>query len=173
MAFDWKSALSTVAPMIGTAIGGPFGGMAASAALNLLGIEPEKGNEEVQLQEAMKAMTPEQAIQLKMAEKNWVATMRELDLKEADLHARDRDSARKLASTTSIVPQVSLSVIYTIGYFLVLHLFITGDITIAAGIKAEFNMVLGVMTAAQVQIMNFWFGSSSGSKAKTEAMALK
>ena len=166
MAFNWKSALSTVAPMIGTAIGGPFGGMAANAALSLLGVEPEKGNEEAQLEQAIKGMTPEQAIKLKQAEKDWLATMRELDLKEDQLHGEDRNSARELAKSTSILPQVTLSALYTIGYFVVMYMFITGGVTIADGIKSEFNMVLGVMTAAQIQIMNFWFGSSSGSKSK-------
>lgn len=166
MAFNWKSALSTIAPMLGTAIGGPFGGMAASAALNLLGVEPEKGNEEAQLEQAIKGMTPEQAITLKMAEKNWVATMRELDIEEEQLHSEGRKDARKFATNTSIIPQVILSAIYTIGYFIVMYMFITGDVTVSEGIKSEFNMVLGVMTAAQIQIMNFWFGSSSGSKTK-------
>lgn len=166
MAFNWKSALSTVAPMIGTAIGGPFGGMAANAALSLLGVEPEEGNEEVQLEQAIKGMTAEQAIKLKQAEKDWVATMRELEIKEESLHSEGRKDARKFAANTSILPQVILSALYTIGYFVVMYMFITGGVTIADGIKSEFNMVLGVMTAAQIQIMNFWFGSSSGSKSK-------
>ena len=170
MDFDWKLALSKVAPMVGTAIGGPFGGMAASAALNLLDIAPEKGNEEKQLQKVIESMTPEQAIQLKMAEKNWEATMKELDLKEEDLHARDRDSARDMAVKTSITPQITLSALYTAGYFVVLYMFLVGDVTVADSMKAEFNLILGVLTAGQVQIMNFWFGSSSGSKEKTNKM---
>ena len=42
---NWKSALSTLAPMIGTAIGGPFGGMAASAELKLLRGALHNGNQ--------------------------------------------------------------------------------------------------------------------------------
>jgi hypothetical protein len=41
---------------------------------------------------------------------------------------------------------------------------------VAESINSEFNMVLGVLTAGQVQIMNFWFGSSSGSKDKTSKL---
>ena len=172
MDFDWKAALGKVAPMIGTALGGPFGGMAASAALSLLDIEPDKGNEEKQLEQAMASMTPKQAIKLKMAEKNWLTTMRELDLKEEDLHAKDRDSARDLAIKTSIKPQVILSALYTSGYFAVLYMFLTGDVTVDDSMKAEFNLILGVLTAGQVQIMNFWFGSSSGSKEKTSKLKI-
>jgi hypothetical protein len=170
MDFDWKATLGKVAPMIGTALGGPFGGMAASAALSLLDIEPEKGSEEKQLEQVMASMTPEQAIKLKMAEKNWLTTMRELELKEEDLHGKDRASAREMATNTSIVPQITLSVLYTIGYITVLYMFISGDVSVAASIKSEFNMVLGVITTCQVQIMNFWFGSSSGSKEKTSKL---
>lgn len=170
MDFDWKATLGKVAPMIGTAIGGPFGGMAASAALSLLEIEPEKGNEEKQLENVIAAMTPEQAIKLKMAEKNWLTTMKELELKEDDLHAKDRNSARDMATKTSIAPQVALSVLYTTGYFAVLYMFLTGAVAVADSIKTEFAMVLGVLTAGQVQIMNFWFGSSSGSKEKTSKL---
>lgn len=170
MDFDWKATLGKVAPMIGTAIGGPFGGMAASAALSLLDIEPEKGNEEKQLEQVLASMTPEQAIKLKMAEKNWLTTMKELDLKTEDLHAKDRASARELAVKTSITPQVTLSALYTTGYFAVLYMFLAGDVTVADSMKAEFNLILGVLTAGQVQIMNFWFGSSSGSKEKTNKL---
>lgn len=170
MDFDWKSALGKVAPMIGAAVGGPFGGMAASAALNLLGIDVEKGKEESQLKEALASMTPDQAMQLKMAEKNWLTTMRELELKEEDLHGKDRDSARNLAIKTSITPQITLSMLYTSGYIAVLYMFLKGDVAVADSIKSEFNMILGVLTAGQVQIMNFWFGSSSGSKEKTSKL---
>ena len=156
--------------MVGAAIGGPFGGMAASAALSLLDIEPEKGNEEAQLQQAMVSMTPEQAIKLKMAEKNWQATMKELDLKEEDLHAKDRASARELAVKTNITPQITLSLLYTAGYIAVLYMFLMGEVAIDESLVSEFNLVLGVLTAGQVQIMNFWFGSSSGSKEKTNKL---
>ncbi|MCK5611782.1 hypothetical protein KAR91_58475 [Candidatus Pacearchaeota archaeon] len=170
MNFDWKGTLSKVAPMLGTAVGGPFGGMAASAALKLLDIEPEKGGEEEQLAEAMVSISPEQAVKLQMAEKEWKATMKELNLKEEDLHAKDRASARDMAAKTGIKPQVILSVLYTVGYIVVLYMFLSGGVDIAESIKAEFNMLLGVLTTCQVQIMNFWFGSSSGSKDKTHKL---
>jgi hypothetical protein len=38
MNMDWKSIVSTVAPWIGTALGGPLGGMAVEAAAKALGI---------------------------------------------------------------------------------------------------------------------------------------
>jgi hypothetical protein len=46
-----------------------------------------------------------------------------------------------------------------------------GEVEVAEGLKAEFNMILGVMTAAQVKIMEFWLGSSYGSKMKDATIA--
>jgi len=167
MEFDWRATLGKVAPMIGTALGGPFGGMAATAALDILGVEPEKGNEKKQLERALESMSPDQAIKLQLAEKEWIATMKELDLKKEDLHARDRASARDMVKTSGIWPQIVLSVIYTIAYGIVLYCFMTGKLAVPEDQKILFGSLIGILTGAQVQILNFWFGSSSGSKEKT------
>jgi hypothetical protein len=170
MDFDWKTALGKVAPMIGTAIGGPFGGMAASAALSLLDIEAEKGNEESQLEEALATMTPEQAIKLKMAEKNWIATMKELDLKEQDLHAKDRDSARKMQMSTHSWVVPTLAIITVVGFFAVVALILTGKVPLDSTLT---GFVLGAVSSKAEQIYNFFYGSSKGSKDKTMQMANK
>jgi len=41
MAFDWKNVVRSVAPILGNAIGGPFGGAAVSALSNALLGKPE------------------------------------------------------------------------------------------------------------------------------------
>lgn len=170
MDFDWKTALGKVAPMIGTAIGGPFGGMAASAALNLLNIEPEKGSEENQLKQAVSSMTPDQAITLKMAEKNWLSTMKDLELKEEDLHAKDRDSARKMQMATHSWVVPTLAIITVVGFFTVVGLILTGKVPLDSTLT---GFVLGAVSSKAEQIYNFFYGSSKGSKDKTIHMANK
>lgn len=64
---------------------------------------------------------------------------------------------------TSAWAQVILSVLYTAGYFAMLYVFLTGSVGIPESFKAEFNMVLGFMTAAQAKLMDFWF-KAFGSK---------
>ena len=164
---DWKGMLSKIAPLAATAIGGPFGGMAASALLTSIGIVPEKGNEEAQVEEAMKSISPDQAVKMKEGERQWKLDMRGMDIKEADLHSRDRSNARDMAKTSGILPQVILSVIYTIAYGVVLYCFMTGKLNVPDDQKILFGSLIGILTGAQVQILNFWFGSSAGSKAKT------
>lgn len=170
MDFDWKLALGKVAPMIGAAVGGPFGGMAASAALSLLDIDPEKGKEEAQLEEAIASMTPEQAFKLKMAEKNWLTTMKELELKEKDLHAKDRDSARNMQIETNSWVVPTLAIITVIGFFAVVGLILSGKVPLDSTLT---GFVLGAVSSKAEQIYNFFFGSSKGSKDKTMHIANK
>lgn len=169
-----KNILSTLAPTLGTALGGPLGGMAAKFAVEKLlpGAKPADTDDAVEmLQKFVSGANPEQLAQLKQIENEFKLKMKELGIRESELEYQDRDSARKMAMTAGIAPQIVLSGIYTLGYFLVMYVFLTGGISIAQDLKSEFNIVLGVMTTAQVQIMNFWFGSSSGSKEKTEKLA--
>ena len=96
----------------------------------------------------------------------------ELAVEEERIHADDRGSARQLAIATGIWPQVILSTLYTIGYFWVLWLYLTGRVAdLMPEQQAMTTTLVGALTAVQVQILNFWFGSSSGSKDKTAAMA--
>ena len=166
---NWKDTLGKVAPLIATSLGGPFAGVAAKVALDKLGIESQ-GDPEKDLEKAVMGGNPEVLKELKLAEQDFKKHMRELDIKDKDLNVKDRASARDFAKVKGMIPQIILSVVYTAGYCWVMWAFITGEVTIDQSVKAEFNLVLGVLTAAQVQILNFWFGSSSGSKEKTAAI---
>ena len=81
-AFD---VLKTVAPWIGTALGGPLGGMAVTAAANALGLD-EKTVDSVKT--AIIGATPEQMLELKNADQSFALRMQELGFKNiADLNA--------------------------------------------------------------------------------------
>jgi len=79
MSFDWKKTVKAIAPMIGTAIGGPFGGMASAAITSVLGISPDSTDD--QISEAIKTASPEQLVALRKAEKGFKIKMKELDIK--------------------------------------------------------------------------------------------
>lgn len=167
MNIDWKDILKNVAPVIGGTIGGPFGAIGMKFLAGML-----LGNEnatEQEIADAVVGASPEQLAQIRKWDNDFKVKMAELGFKEQELHVRDRESARQLAEK-NMTPQIILSTVYTIGYILVLWAFVSGKVEINSDVKAEFNMVLGAMTAAQVQIMNFWFGSSAGSKSKTAAL---
>lgn len=158
---DWKKTLATVAPTIATALGGPLAGMAVKVVADALGIEPN----ESAIEDMLLAGDPETLYKLKQIETNFKLEIKRLGIELEQLHSDDRKDARGLAKL-NMVPQVTLSVIYTLGYFVVMWQFLTGTAVIPLESTTSLNILLGVLTAAQVQIMNFWFGSSHGSKIK-------
>ena len=98
---DWKSIVSTVAPWIGTALGGPLGGMAVSAVADAFGL-PDKTEETIK--QALSGAAPEQMLALKNADQAFALQMQELGFKQVkDLEAiaaDDRKDARDMQKTT-------------------------------------------------------------------------
>ncbi len=167
MSFDLKGMLSTIAPTIATVIGGPLAGTAVRAGLNALGVTPQEGQEQEQLASAVAKATPEQLLKLKEADQAFKVQLKKLGLEAEKIAAHDRDSARQMAAKTGKEPQVVLSVAYTIAYGVVMYCFMAGKVAVPDQQQILFGSLIGILTAAQVQILNFWFGSSAGSKDKT------
>lgn len=158
---DWKRTLAAVAPTIATGLLGPLAGVAVKIATDSLGIEPTENA----LSEIVLSGNPDALLKLKEADNLFKIELKRLGIELEKLHGEDRHSAREMAKI-NMLPQIILSVIYTTGYFLVMWQFLTGEIVIPVNSTVAFNILLGVLTAAQTQIMNFFFGSSSGSKEK-------
>jgi len=166
MKFDWKQTLRTVAPALGTALGGPMVGLAVRTVSETLLGKPDATEDE--LAAAIKGATPEQMLALQQADFAFKSHMAELEVDLERISQEDRASARSMATKTSILPQGILSLFYIGGYFILLYLFATGEITVQQDLKTEFNMLLGMLSAPMIAIINFWFGSSAGSAKKTE-----
>ena len=163
MDFDWKSLVKNVAPTLGAALGGPLAGMAVKVlAESLLG-DPAASEESVA--EAVMSASPDKLIELRKVDNDFKLKLKQLDVDVFKLEVDDRASARDLAKF-NMAPHMLLSAIYTIGYFLILYFFMTETIVIGDTVRDAFNQVVGVLTAAQITIMAFWFGSSYGSKTK-------
>ena len=168
MDFDWKTIVKNVAPILGMALGGPLAGTAVKVlAEGLLG-NPNATEQEVA--EAVMGASPDQLIKMRELNQTFQVKMKELGIDVYRLEVDDRKSARDLAKV-NFWPQITLSVLYSGGYFAVLFQFVTGTVLVSAQSESIFSALIGVMTAAQIQIMNFWFGSSFGSKEKTAVMS--
>ena len=157
--------LGTVAPGIATAVGGPLGGVAMKFLADKF-----TGGDTGSVEDFLLSANPDTLKELKIAEIEFDKHMADLGVDLEKIHAADRGSARDLAKSTGIMPQVVMAAVYTIGYFAVMYMFMTGKLQIAPDHKVMFGGLLGILSTAQIQIMNFWFGSSSGSKAKTDAL---
>jgi len=71
-----KGILGAVAPTIGTALGGPMGGMAAKMIAEALGVD----NDPKKIEKAIQAATPEQLAELKKIDADFDVKMKELDV---------------------------------------------------------------------------------------------
>ncbi len=168
MSFDWQSVVKSVAPTLGTALGGPMGGMATKFLSEKFLGKSDGG--ELELAKAIASASPEQMLQIKQLDNDFALQMKQLDIDVFALAVQDRDSARQLFKV-NIWPQIILSSIYTIGYFgllgFLMHL---RNEDFNPQVFGILTTVMGVLTAAIPQILQFWFGSSQGSKEKTSNM---
>lgn len=160
----WKDILKKVAPLIGASLGGPFGGMATKFLA-----EKFLGNSEAteeDLEKAILAATPQKLVELKKINDEYKLEMKKLGIREQELHHEDKKSARSLFKL-NIWPQIILSGLFIIGYFVILGMILGGTIIIEESIRPLIFILIGIITGEVPRIMAFWFGSSMGSKEKT------
>ena len=167
---DWTKIVATVAPWIGTALGGPLGGMAVEAAANALGLT-EKTTDAIKT--AIAGATPEQMLALKKADQDFALQMQALGFKQiTDLEsiaANDRKDARGMnVAKPSPVPAV-LSLGVTAGYFAILVGMMTGELKVSD--SQALLIMLGSLGTAWGMVMAFWFGTTRESSRKTDLLA--
>lgn len=157
--------LKTAAPALATAVAGPAGGMAVKLIADKLGIE----NSTIEGVTAALQGNPE--LQLKL---------REIDLKELEVHAKDRDSARNREMAIAVsenAPTINKIVTPLLALGVVSLSFVLFTILIFVDVKDNAKdiliYILGVLSAAVTQILSYYFGSSQGSKDKSEEAKLK
>jgi len=165
---DWKKTLATVAPAIATALGGPLAGVAVQMASKAIGLSD--GATEGELEAAVLSGNPDVLVRLREVNTQFEKDMKALDIDLERIHAGDRDSARKMAASTNIRPQVILATIYVGGFVAILFVLFSGEIEIPNSMRDPAMLVLGALIAGNEQIRNFFFGSSSGSKEKNASI---
>ncbi len=162
----WKGLVAAVAPTIGTALGGPLGGMAANVLCSALGLpEGSKGDEiEKQL-----AGNPEQLLKVKEAEIAFKQRLAELNIDLEKVHQEDRSSARaREMSLKDRVPGL-LALAVTCGFFGVLGWMLAYGIPLTGG--EALLVMLGSLGSAWAGVISYYFGSSAGSDKKSELLA--
>lgn len=163
-----KSALDIIkgiAPVAASAFGGPFAGAAMSIIAKQLGVK------ENEVEDYVLSANPDQLLQLKQAEIEFERWREEAGIRREELIVEDRKDARTLAKEKGVMVQAILSAAYTIGYFGTLWTVMNGGINVDPEYNGLVQTLLGALGAAQLQVLNFWFGSSRGSAEKTQILA--
>lgn len=169
MGFDWKATVKAVAPLIGTAIGGPVGGIATQVLTSALGISGDSTEEEIQ--KAVQSANPAQLIELRKADQAFRVTIKELGLKEKQLHAQDRDSARRRDMALGGDNTLKAIAVFTVFAFFSIIGWLLWKGSPTSLDKTIIGLILGYATAKADQVYNFFFGSSKGSQEKTQHLA--
>ena len=167
---DFTTVIRTVAPWIGTALGGPLGGLALEAAASALGLS-EKTTEG--LKAAISGATPEQLLALKTADQSFQMQMQALGFANAEKLAalgveNTKDARAMQIAVRSVVPSV-LAILITTGFFGILIGMMRG--ALSAADNQALLILLGALGAAWGAVVNYYFGSSAGSARKDEIAA--
>lgn len=164
----WKDIVRNVAPALGTALGGPMAGVATRYIADAwLG---DKDASEVDIAMALENATPERLIELKRLDSEFRLEMKKLEVDIFKLEVSDKADARKILGI-NIWPQIILSGLFIGGYFVVLALLVAGEVTLHEAVRDMTLLLVGLITREVPTIMQFWFGSSYGSKEKDSVLS--
>lgn len=153
---DWQAIVKTVAPMLGTALGGPLGGMAVQAIAGALGLSEQT---EEAISTALSGAKPADLLALKQADQQFARDMKALDVDLVRISAADRDSARKReVDTKDWTPRILAFVIVVtwgaVQYYLLRNV-------IHEDMRELVMRVLGTLDAALMLVLAYYFGASA------------
>lgn len=158
-----KQVIGTVAPMLGTVLGGPLGGLAGAALAKALGTSDPKAQEA-----EIVSGDPQVLMKLKEAENELQEHMRQLDIDEEKLRFDDTANARaREIAVKDNTPKI-LSYLTTAGFFGALAASMAFEIPAAS--KAIVFTMIGSLGTVWINQQGYYFGSSAGSAAKTDAL---
>lgn len=159
-----KQIIASVAPLIGTAIGGPFGALAGTLVHQALGT----GGDDKALEAAITSGDPEALLKLKTASQEFDVRMKELGITEDQLrfqdtaNARAREIALKDHTPAILAYSVTLGFFGTLGFMLVNGKPETGGDALL--------VMLGSLGTAWTAIVGYYYGSSMSSRRKDDAL---
>lgn len=168
---DWKTILGTVAPWAATTLGGPLGGLAVEALSNAFGLT-EKTEEA--LKAAVSGATPEQMIAAAAADKELAYKLKELGFTHIEkleaLAVQDRQNARdrEIKTGDHFTPR-AIAFVVICGFFGILLVMMFHGIPPDA--KEPALIMLGSLGAAFSGVIAYFYGSTSGSLAKSQLLA--
>ena len=148
-----KNLVGAVAPTLGSALAGPLGGQAATIISDVLGC----GTKPKDIEKAISEASPEQLAEIKKAELEFEAQMKELDVDIFALETADKQDARR-AFGKDWTPRIMG--IAVVGGFMG-YIFLVTLQPPEQNSEALINLVLGYLGGLASAVVSFYFGASN------------
>lgn len=159
--------VKTVAPALGTALGGPLAGVATKfLADSLLGdTEGDTQDQlEAKLEKLVQSGDPAILTKMKELDNDFKVKMKELGIKETGMYLVDRSDARQREIVLKDWTPRALAGAVTVGFFGILFTLIF--VKVEGTMLNVLNILLGSLGTAWTTILNYYFGSSKSSDMK-------
>jgi hypothetical protein len=162
-----KAFLANIAPTIASALLGPLGGVAVAGLTKILGID---GGTVADVTKAISdgRVTPEQVAEIRKMEIQFQSEEKERGFRYSELEFKDRDGARQMQIATRSSTPTVLTYMITVGFFAVLGLMLYDESVVNS---PPLLIMLGSLGTAWTGCIAYWFGTTSGSIAKTNLLA--
>jgi len=176
-AFDWRGFVANLAPVLGTALGGPLAGAAVKVLAGaVLGTENAS---EADLAAALTGgqLTGEQLMAIREAEHRFELKMRDqdIDVMKVNQAAEDavlrdvQDARARQVATKDYMPQV-IFFLFLVIYVAEVSMFFFGRMPEDEYVRALMTRAFGTVEAGVVGAVAYFIGSSRGSKASGDAV---
>lgn len=164
-----RHAVAQMAPTLASALGGPLAGAAVQALSRaVIGQEASGAAAEHQLEAALIAQDPQTLAAVRRAELEFREAVLSAQVEQTRLANADRADARARQIATRDLTPTLLGVAVIGGFFSVLGLMVLRDLPPQA--ETEFSIMLGALATMTAAVVNYFFGSSAGSREKTKIM---
>lgn len=154
-----KDIAPTVAGGAATALSGgniALGGVVSSVMAKVLGRPAQD------LEEAAEAILGDPSLTMEFRSR-----MRDAEIKELEIRTKDVQDARQILKVSKGPIAISTLVVIAFSVLLFLLMFVA----IPAGSQAVAYLLMGSMATAFTQVLNFWLGTSVGSKEKDSTIS--
>ena len=164
-----KRAVARTAPKIAGALGGPLAGAAVEALARAVFGEEAAGKSEDDIAVALSQASPEQMAAIRKADHDFRVALREAAIEEQRIAAGDRADARRRQQAMEDWTPSILGALIIAGFFLVLAAMVARRLP--PGAETEFSIMLGALATMTAAVVNYFFGSSAGSREKTRLLS--
>lgn len=163
----WKEVLAKVAPVLGTALGGPLAGMAVKAIGDKVLGKPDATEDDIAT--ALASGDSTTLLKLKELDVQFKKDMAQVGVDLEKLAMEDRSSARaREIAVRDRMPMV-LGTLVTLGFFGLLCAFLW--VEPPQSNKEVLYIMLGSLGASFSGVVGYYFGTSSGSEKRAELRA--